>query len=241
MATIAGSGSGLQLAADAPFEWPSGAFNDELATGSLSQWKRDADAVLKRFFDILIAASGLIVAAVPLIIAFAAIKLSSPGPVLYAQPRCGRGGRLFRCWKLRTMVADADRYLTERPQLRYAFEESWKFRADPRVTRAGSFLRRTSLDEIPQLWNVLRGEMSIVGPRPVVPAELLMMYGDDAPRLLSVLPGLTGLWQVQGRSALSYSERVRLDLSYVRTRSLLVDFLILSRTPGAVLTGKGAV
>jgi lipopolysaccharide/colanic/teichoic acid biosynthesis glycosyltransferase len=138
------------------------------------------------------------------------------------------------------MVADADRYLTQRPELRDAFKESWKFRVDPRVTPVGSFLRRTSLDEVPQFWNVLRGEMSVVGPRPVVPAELVTMYGQDAPMLLSVMPGLTGLWQVEGRSALPYAERVRLDLAYVRTRSFRLDFLIVLRTPGAVLTGKGA-
>jgi undecaprenyl-phosphate galactose phosphotransferase len=139
------------------------------------------------------------------------------------------------------MVTDADTYLDERPALRSHFEKTWKIREDPRVTRVGAFLRKASLDEVPQLWNVLRGDMSIVGPRPVVRSELSTMYGDQASTLLSVRPGLTGLWQVQGRSTLSYRERVNLDLRYVQRRCLLLDLRILFWTPAVVLSGNGAV
>jgi exopolysaccharide production protein ExoY len=197
--------------------------------------------VVKGASDLVIASILLILAAVPFAIAAIAIKLSSPGPVLYSQLRCGRGGEPFRCWKLRTMVAGADNYLAETPELRDAFEKSWKVHGDPRVTRVGAVLRRISLDEVPQFWNVLLGQMSLVGPRPVVRDELISMYGDAAWTVVSVKPGLTGLWQVRGRSALSYPERVSLDLLYVQKRSAMFDLLILLRTPVAVLSGRGAV
>jgi lipopolysaccharide/colanic/teichoic acid biosynthesis glycosyltransferase len=196
---------------------------------------------MKRLLDVLIALLVIILAAIPIGIAAVLIKLSSPGPVFYGQTRCGREGTSFRCWKLRTMVCGADEYFADRPELRQAFEQTWKLGVDPRITRVGAFLRKTSLDETPQLWNVLRGEMSMVGPRPVVPNELCAMYGDQASTLLSIKPGLTGLWQVCGRSRLSYGERVRLDLLYVRSRSPLLDLRILSRTPFVVLAGQGAV
>lgn len=197
--------------------------------------------VFKRLLDLAGASIATVLLAIPLAVAAIAIKLSSPGPVFYGQIRCGKDGTVFRCWKLRTMVADADQYLTDRPGLRDAFEQNWKFRTDPRVTPLGAILRKTSFDEIPQLLNVMRGEMSLVGPRPVVPTELLIMYGSDAPLLLSVRPGLTGLWQVCGRSTLSYGERVRLDLKYVQERSFYLDFQIFLRTPAAVIRTRGAV
>src|SRR5262249_38979935 len=137
------------------------------------------------------------------------IKLDSPGPAFYAQPRIGQDGKQFRAWKFRSMVRDADgilqRYLEQDPAMREEWESSHKLRNDPRITRAGSFVRRTSLDELPQLWNVLKGEMSLVGPRPIVEAEI-PKYGDKFSLYTKVKSGLTGMWQISGRSDTSYSE-----------------------------------
>lgn len=196
----------------------------------------------KRVLDVLVAVTVLLV----LLPVFAAIglgvKITSPGPVMFGHVRCGQNGRPFTCWKVRTMyhwpAADA---LAKYPQLTEEFGREFKLRDDPRVTRVGRFLRRSSLDEVPQLWNVIRGEMSIVGPRPVLEREISEMYGPVGPIILSVRPGLTGLWQVSGRSALSYPERVALDLEYVRRQSTLLDLSLMSRTPVALITMRGAV
>ncbi|WP_246497939.1 sugar transferase [Natronoglycomyces albus] len=167
-----------------------------------------------------------------------AIKLDSPGPVFFRQRRVGRDGEMFRCWKFRTMYIDAE----ERKAALMMENETdgllFKIKQDPRVTRVGAFLRRTSLDELPQLINVLRGEMSLVGPRPL-PAEDGDFLGDVRRRLL-VRPGITGLWQVSGRSDLSWDDAVRLDLYYVDNWSLTTDLQILFRTIGVVLRSKGA-
>lgn len=215
-----------------------GQADDDLSSSVPST--RAAYEIAKRVMDLFLAVALLVVLAVPIGIAALCLRLSSPDPIFFVHTRCGRGTTLFRCWKLRTMIADADDFLVRRPDLREAFEANWKITGDPRVTRVGAFLRKTSLDEVPQLWNVLRGEMSIVGPRPIVPGELFK-YGDQASALLSIRPGLTGLWQVYGRSRISYDERVRLDLLYVRSQSALLDLRILARTPFVVLSGKGAV
>jgi lipopolysaccharide/colanic/teichoic acid biosynthesis glycosyltransferase len=167
-----------------------------------------------------------------------AVKVSSPGPVLFRQPRLGRDGRPFTFLKFRTMVSDADARLAEVADRNQADGLLFKIFEDPRVTPVGRFLRRTSLDELPQLWNVLRGDMSLVGPRPL-PIGLDELAG-EARRRLRVKPGLTGLWQVNGRSDLSWSEMVRLDLRYVDRWSLGLDLAILVRTPAAVLARRGA-
>jgi Undecaprenyl-phosphate galactose phosphotransferase WbaP len=171
------------------------------------------------------------------------IKLDSPGPVFYTQLRIGHGGELFKAWKFRTMVQNADHalkdYLEKHPELREAWQRDQKLRYDPRVTRIGRFLRRTSLDELPQLWNILRGEMSLVGPRPIVEEEI-PRYGDKFSLYTKVIPGLTGLWQVSGRNNITYKERVSLDAYYVRNWSVWLDVYILLRTIWIVLTGEGA-
>lgn len=194
----------------------------------------------KRLLDVAIATLGLLLAAPVLLLLAIAIKATSPGPVFFRHIRCGRYGRPFGCWKLRTMVASADGTLLLTPSLNEEFTRSFKLPVDPRVTSVGRFLRRTSLDELPQLWNVVRGEMSLVGPRPVREEELRLMYGAAAAAYLSVRPGLTGLWQISGRSTCLYEERVRLDTEYVRTRSMTVDLWILLRTPQAVVSMRGA-
>lgn len=171
------------------------------------------------------------------------IRLDSPGPIFYGQTRIGQDGRPFKAWKFRSMVQDAERtlynYLETHPELRESWEKDQKLRNDPRVTRVGRFLRRTSLDELPQLWNILRGEMSLVGPRPVIEEEI-QRYGDKYTLYTKVTPGLTGLWQVSGRNNLSYDERVNLDAYYVRNWSVWLDLYILMRTLWVVLSGEGA-
>lgn len=183
-------------------------------------------------------------ALLPLLVLIALlVKLSSPGPVFYGQKRLGRNGRPFMAWKFRSMVPNADRalaaYLTSHPHLKHQWEADQKLRYDPRVTAIGRFLRRTSLDELPQLWNVLRGEMSLVGPRPII-AEEIPRYAEKYSLYTRVLPGLTGLWQVSGRNDVSYAERVNLDAYYVRNWSVWLDIYILIKTVGVVIRGDGA-
>ncbi|MBF2049921.1 MAG: undecaprenyl-phosphate galactose phosphotransferase WbaP [Leptolyngbya sp. IPPAS B-1204] len=185
---------------------------------------------------------GLLVLPLFLLIALL-IKLDSPGPIFYSQIRIGQGGQPFKAWKFRTMVQNADyalkTYFEQHPELREAWERDQKLRYDPRVTRIGRFLRRTSLDELPQLWNILRGEMSLVGPRPIIDEEI-PRYGDKFPLYTKVIPGLTGLWQVSGRNNITYEERVSLDAYYVRNWSVWLDVYILLRTVWVVLSGEGA-
>ena len=199
---------------------------------------------LKRLIDlILVAGLGLTFAPFMLLIAIA-IKLDSRGPVLYRQRRVGRSGREFFAWKFRSMAVDADQTLQHHLDKDPALLEEWmanrKLKNDPRITRFGGILRRTSLDELPQLWNVLRGEMSLVGPRPIVHEEVAR-YGADFETYALVLSGLTGLWQVSGRSDTSYGERVAYDRFYVLNWSVWLDICILFRTLGTVLSRVGAV
>jgi undecaprenyl-phosphate galactose phosphotransferase len=189
--------------------------------------------LVKRAFDLL-AASALLVATAPLFALVALkIKLVDGGAVIFAHTRVGRHGRLFRCYKFRTMVANSAEVLAELlagdPSARAEWAQGRKLKDDPRVTPIGRFLRTTSLDELPQLWNIVKGEMSLVGPRPVVPDEL-ERYGAAQPYYLQVRPGLTGLWQISGRSDLDYERRVALDTWYVRNWTLWYDVLILART-----------
>jgi lipopolysaccharide/colanic/teichoic acid biosynthesis glycosyltransferase len=194
----------------------------------------------KRVLDIVLTVIALLPAVPILIVVSLAVRCSSRGSILFSQTRVGRYSRPFTCLKFRTMVKDAHRMLADDPELGAKFVVAYKLPTDPRVTRVGRILRKLSLDELPQLWNVLRGEMSLVGPRPVLPEELRSMYGPAASQVLSVRPGLTGLWQVSGRCATSYEERVQLDLSYVERQSLHLDLWIIARTPIAVLTMRGA-
>ncbi len=206
------------------------------AAGDLRRW---IDEACKRGCD-LVGSVGLLVMAVPVMLAVAAaIKATSPGPVLFKQQRLGRGGVRFQCYKFRTMDVDAEDQLKAGDDLRARFQANYKIAGDPRITPLGCFLRRTSLDELPQLWNVLRGEMSLIGPRPIVPPEL-SKYGEHADRLLRVKPGLGGLWQVCGRSGTTYTERVSLDIRYVETRTFWMDLWLIVLTVVVVLRTRGA-
>jgi exopolysaccharide production protein ExoY len=192
----------------------------------------------KRVVDILVAITVTILAFPLLLVVALAVKLSMGGPVIYRHRRIGFGGRPFDCLKFRTMVANGDeileRYLAANPAAAEEWRRSRKLADDPRVTRFGWFLRKTSLDELPQLLNILRGEMSCVGPRPIVTEEL-ERYGIYANEYLRARPGVTGSWQVSGRSNVSYGDRVKLDTEYVRKWSFGSDLLILARTVPAVL------
>lgn len=183
-------------------------------------------------------------ACLPLIVLISLLVIfDSPGPIFYRQTRIGRGGKLFKVWKFRSMVVNADQvlahYFEQYPQLRADWEKDQKLKDDPRITRVGKFLRQTSLDEMPQLWNVLQGEMSMVGPRPIIQDEV-PRYRDKFDLYLQVLPGITGLWQVSGRNNVTYDERVNFDTYYVRNWSVWLDIYILIRTVKVVLAGDGA-
>jgi lipopolysaccharide/colanic/teichoic acid biosynthesis glycosyltransferase len=210
----------------------------ESTASSLLQAQSLRGRVLKRGGDIVFSLLVLILGSPLFLLLAVLVKLSSRGSVFYRQRRIGRGYKGFGCLKFRTMRRDADRVLATMleadPKLRAEFERDHKLKRDPRITPLGKFLRRSSLDELPQFINVLRGEMSVVGPRPIVWDEL-RRYGRNMDEVLSVRPGLTGLWQVSGRNNLTYRTRVRLDLTYVRNRSFWLDLGIVLRTIGVVL------
>jgi Undecaprenyl-phosphate galactose phosphotransferase WbaP len=196
-----------------------------------------------RFFDIAV----ILFAAPYIILAFLllaiSIKLDSPGPVFYRQTRIGRYGRKFQVYKFRTMVQNADQilknYLDNSPELKAQWLATHKLKQDPRVTRLGTILRKSSLDELPQLWNIIIGDMSLIGPRPIVDEEV-EKYGKCFGLYIQVRPGLTGLWQVSGRNDTTYEHRVELDAYYVRNRSLKLDLQILWKTVFVVLRKEGA-
>ena len=196
---------------------------------------------LKRAFDVVGASALLLLASPAFIYAAVRVKRHDGGPVFFSQPRVGRHGETFRCLKFRTMVTNAEELLKELVARRGTSStlSMFKMAEDPRITPPGRWLRRFSLDELPQLWNVLIGDMSLVGPRPPLQREV-EMYDEDMARRLHVRPGLTGLWQVSGRSDLSIEEAIRLDLYYVDNWSMIQDLAILWRTVGAVTRGRGA-
>lgn len=199
---------------------------------------------LKRTFDVVFALIlALLAAPLAAFIAVAIWLESRRGPILFAHERIGRGNRRFRLWKFRTMVPNSNEvlaeHLAENPDAALEWHANRKLRNDPRVTRIGRLLRRTSLDELPQFWNVLRGDMSLAGPRPVVDSEIAQ-YGTHWPLYTLAQPGLTGLWQVSGRNDTTYRRRVELDTTYIRNWSLKLDFLLLLKTVRVVIKGKGA-
>jgi lipopolysaccharide/colanic/teichoic acid biosynthesis glycosyltransferase len=197
------------------------------------------DTALKRLLDLALASLGLL-ATLPLWLAIVvAIRLDSAGPAIFVQDRVGIRGRRFRFYKFRSMYADAEHRLAELQASNEVSGPVFKMRSDPRVTRIGALLRRTSLDELPQLLNVLKGEMSLVGPRPPLPQEVAQYRPSDAVRL-SVKPGLTCLWQISGRSTVGFDEWMEFDRDYVRRMSLQLDVSILVRTVWAVLSCRGA-
>ena len=197
--------------------------------------------LFKRLFDILFSLSVLILfAPVYLLLAFS-IALSSSGPIFYVQERVGKNRKRFYCLKFRTMVENADDILLEimekSPHLRQEFEDNFKLKQDPRITWIGRFLRMTSLDEFPQFWNVLKGDMSVVGPRPLVEEEL-PRYGRHINKILTIRPGITGLWQVSGRNDIPYPRRVQIDLYYANDKNLWMDMWIVFKTIGVVIFPK---
>lgn len=198
---------------------------------------------LKRAFDITFALVFLLVSLPVLILLSIALQIDSPGRLFFVQQRVGRHGRMFNCFKFRTMHEDAERLLEDllatSPEARREWDLDHKLRIDPRVSRLGGVVRKLSLDELPQLLNILSGEMSVVGPRPIVRAEILK-YGSFFSDYCAVKPGLTGLWQVSGRNDVSYDERVQLDCEYRRKASFLFDMNIVLKTVPAVLGTKGS-
>jgi Undecaprenyl-phosphate galactose phosphotransferase WbaP len=199
--------------------------------------------VLKRVMDILVVMLAIPVLVPALLLVAALVKLTSPGPIFFSHRRICRDGAFFSMWKFRTMCVNSsdvlEQYLARNPRARAEWKKSHKLRVDPRITSVGLFLRRYSLDELPQVWNVLRGQMSLVGPRPIVAAEV-EKYDDCFDFYCRVKPGVTGLWQVSGRSKLSYDARVKLDCNYVTGWSLWSDLTILLRTFKSVVNRDGA-
>lgn len=195
---------------------------------------------VKRGIDVVLALIGLLICMPIFVVIAILIKLDSRGPIFFKHKRIGKNGKKLEIYKFRTMVQNAEdaiKNFTE--EQKKEFEANFKLENDPRVTRVGKILRKTSLDELPQILNILKGEMSIIGPRPIVKNEL-EKYGQNKGKFLSVAPGLTGYWAANGRSDVSYEERMALELYYVDNRSLLLDLKIFLKTIGSVLRGRGA-
>ncbi len=201
------------------------------------------NAITKRVFDVLFSIMGMVILSPLLVGIMLLIRLDSNGPVFFGHKRLGRGGRYFSCYKFRTMLINSqdilNNLLENDQEAREKWERDFKLKDDPRITKIGSFLRKTSLDELPQLWNVLKGDMSLVGPRPII-ADEVQKYGEKSKYLFRVIPGITGLWQVSGRNDVDYDERILLDEYYAKNWSLWLDIELLFRTIGAVLKKKGA-
>jgi lipopolysaccharide/colanic/teichoic acid biosynthesis glycosyltransferase len=213
------------------------------AIGRRTALKINFDAALRRMLDLLVAGAA-IVFLLPLFFFVAlAVVIQDGGSVLYTQHRLGMNDRLFRCWKFRTMVTDAserlEALLAVDPVARLEWSSDCKLREDPRITWLGSFLRRSSLDELPQLFNIIKGDMSIVGPRPIVQSEVVR-YASRYRYYCKVKPGLTGLWQVNGRNDTTYNRRVALDTLYVRHQSVLLNLKILAATVPAIVFARGS-
>ncbi len=216
-----------------------GVFGVEIRYNLLDPWVRR----IKRALDLFAIATGGIFVLPLLLVLCILVRLESGGPVFYTDKRMGRNGEDFDCLKFRTMIPDAEdalrRILEEDPEARAEYARYHKLREDPRVTRVGRFLRKTSLDELPQLWNVLKGEMSLVGPRPYLPRESEAI-GATQSDILRVYPGMTGPWQVSGRSNTSFEDRVRMDAHYVRNWSIWLDLVLLTRTVKALVSERSA-
>ena len=202
---------------------------------------------LKGAFDILFSTTALILGIPFFVVIAMLVKFSSPGPIFYCSLRIGRKGRLFKFWKFRSMYCDADQrlevVLNSDPTLRMEWQQYFKLKTDPRLTRIGRFLRKTSLDEIPQFWNVLMRDLSIVGPRPYLPREadvIRKILNKEMEKMFSVRPGLTGIWQTSGRNILTFEQRVKLDLGYIDQRSFLFDMRLIAKTIPTLLFPKGA-
>ena len=199
--------------------------------------------IIKRIFDIVCTVCGGILISPLLLAVFVWVKLDSPGPAFFKHRRVGKDGKEFNCYKFRSMVIDSkeqlEKLLATDPKAKEEWERDFKLKNDPRITKSGAFLRKTSLDELPQLLNVLKGEMSLVGPRPIVQKEV-PKYGQYIKEYYMVLPGITGLWQASGRSDIDYPERVAMDRWYVHNWSIWLDIILIWRTLFAVIHGRGA-
>lgn len=224
----------------------SGSNNNEISGNEIvvervfpKEKKRYIYTAVKRLFDFVLSFVGLIALSPLLLITAAAIKTDSKGPVLYSQPRAGKNGRVFKMYKFRSMCADADQHLYELQKLNERDGPAFKIANDPRVTRVGRVIRRKSIDELPQLINIIKGDMSIVGPRPPLLNEV-SQYTETQMRRLDVKPGLTCYWQISGRDGITFDQWVKLDCKYIEERSLLTDLKIILRTIPTVLFGWGA-
>ncbi len=194
----------------------------------------------KRGIDMAVAALMLLLLAPLFGVVALLIRLASPGPVIFSQNRVGRWGRPFKMYKFRSMVVNAEQLLVSlKDQNESGAGVIFKMKKDPRITPIGAFIRKTSIDELPQLWNVIRGDMSLVGPRPAIPGEVAEYTLDDR-RRLDVLPGITCIWQVSGRSNIDFKGQVRLDAQYIESRSFLLDIILLLKTIPAIIFSKGA-
>lgn len=215
----------------------------KIRRAELSESRRDYNRpgyhFAKRIIDIVLSALGLLVLAPVFLVVTIAVGLTSGFPVTFTQKRVGQNRRLFQIIKFRSMVKNAEEILRSRPDLLEEYKKNFKIENDPRISKVGAFLRKTSLDELPQLVNVLRGDMTLVGPRPIVEPEL-EKYGDAVDMYLNMKPGCTGLWQCSGRSDTTYEERVALDREYSEKASVWFDFQILFKTVIAILARKGA-
>jgi len=198
---------------------------------------------IKRFMDLFVVIVGGILLLPFLLLVALLIKINSPGPVLYKQKRLGKDREYFYAYKFRSMVVDAEQHLQKildtDPALKKEWDDNHKLHKDPRITGIGRIIRHTSIDEFPQLINILKGEMSLVGPRPIVDDEV-KKYGEDYDRIFSIKPGLTGLWQVSGRSDINYLDRVAYDTYYLQSWSVWLDLWIIFKTFGVILFGRGA-
>lgn len=203
--------------------------------------KRTPYKIVKRVMDVILATIGLVVLSPVLAIIALAIKLESKGPIFFKHTRIGEKGKIIKIYKFRTMVENAEELIKSfTPEQMKEFKENYKLIDDPRITKVGNFLRKTSLDELPQLLNIIKGELSIIGPRPVVQDEL-EKYGSNAERFLSVTPGLTGYWAANGRSCTSYEQRMEMELFYVDNLSLKMDIKVFFKTIISVIKREGAM
>lgn len=198
-----------------------------------------AGRFVKTAFDYAITIPGLLFISPFFLLLSLMVWFDSPGPIFYRRRVVGQDGRIFYAFKFRTMHINGDEILSQYPKLRAELEKNYKLKCDPRVTRVGKMLRKYSLDELPQLFNVIMRDMSLIGPRMITPEEVVK-YGEHGAKLLTVMPGLSGLWQVSGRSDVCYDERVELDMQYIDNWSIVEDAKILIKTPMVVLRGDGA-
>ena len=200
--------------------------------------------VIKRAFDIFFSLFILIFFSPFYLIISLLVLLTSKGPIFYGHKRVGRGNQIIKCWKFRTMIKDADKtlkaLLVKNPHLLLEWNRYYKLKKDPRITKVGKFLRKTSLDELPQFFNVLKGDLSVVGPRPCVPKEIVENYREKTNKILSIRPGITGIWQISGRNNLTRDERVKLEELYIDNHNLLIDLKIVLKTIPLMLFSKGA-